>query len=348
MKINTSQLETSLKQKIYPVYLLSGDEPLLLNKAKQQIYAYAKNQGFTHKEIVDIENANNSNSWEKFNFLALNQSLFITQQIIEVRLLHAKLGVHGGKILASYAKNPVIHNLVVLTMPKIDSTTTKTKWFKEIEEHCVFLPIWPLNAHELPTWIAKNAQQLNVKITHNSCLLIAEYTQGNLLATQQELEKLSLLYGNNFITDEQVIASLNNNSRFTCFDLMDVFYKNKQIMPTAKKIALTIEILENLQAEDQEPTIILWAISRELRLWIDCKKNLDNPTQLNKILASYSYKLPPDRQNSIKTISKIIPENVLQHAFQTANEIDYMIKGLNKNNVWTAFQQLIIEIVKFL
>lgn len=348
MKTNLSQLESNLKQKLAPLYLLSGDEYLLIEKAKQQIYHYAKLQNFIHKEIIDIENATQTTPWETFNSLALNQSFFTEQQIIELRFKTTKLGTAsniGNKILLSYAQNPLPHNIVIITMPKIDSATLKTKWFKELEQHVVFVPIWALNSNELPAWIAKTAQQFGIKITHNSCLIIAEHTQGNLLATHQELEKLSLLYGNNLISDEQIIAALNNNSRFTCFDLIDVFYKEYKENTTTKKIALAIEILENLQAEDQEPTIILWAISREMRLWLNCKKNLDNPTQLNKILSVYSYKILPERQNAIKKISRNLSEQTLQYAFSLANEIDFMIKGIDKNNVWLSLQKLVISIL---
>lgn len=51
---------------------------------------------------------------------------------------------------------------------------------------------FPLEAHQMGRWINQRSQTLGLKITPEACQLLAQRTEGNLLATAQELEKFTL------------------------------------------------------------------------------------------------------------------------------------------------------------
>jgi len=335
MKINSAQLDNHLRQNLASIYLISGDEPLLVDEAKKAVYQAAAKREFKHREVIYIET--NATVWQEFAVLAYNLSLFATKQIIELRFNHAKPGNVGSKMLIEYAEKPIANNILLLVMPKIDAATQKSKWFKALEKTAVVVPIWPLDHKQLPSWIANKAQQLGLRLNYDCANIIAERAMGNLLAAQQELEKLFLLYGSATVTVEQLLLSLSDTARLNSFDLMDAIYAQKN----HEKI---INILEHLKAEDSEPTLILWAITREIRLLINCKNAINNGDTmlLNKHLDGGAYKLRIERKNQVKQLVNKLSMRHLEKMLCLAGDIDQMIKGVKSENVWLNVQRLMM------
>lgn len=326
---------TQFKQNPASIYLLSGDDQLLVDEAKQNIYQTAAHHEFKHREVLHIEN--NAAVWQEFLSLAYNLSLFAEKQIIELRFAQAKPGNTGSKLLIEYTQNPPTDNILLLVMPKLDATAKKSQWFKALEQKAKVLQIWPLEHKQLPSWIANKAKQLGLNIDYNCTKILAEHTLGNLLATKQELEKLVLLHGSAYIDEEQLLSSLNDNSRFSSFDLIDAIYAEKNLIQI-------INILEHLKAEDEEPTLVLWAITREIRLLINCKKAENDPLLLNKHLTSGNYRLKNERKIQIKQFINKIPLQRLEKILCLAGDIDQMIKGIKNDNVWLNLQRLMFQL----
>ena len=86
--------------------------------------------------------------------------------------------------------------------------------------------------------------------------LLAEKTEGNLVATLQEINKLSLIYPSADIDLNKMEKSIGNSSRFNLFDFSNAF-----ITRDTRK---AVRILESLKMEGTPETLILWALAREL------------------------------------------------------------------------------------
>ncbi|MBT6669194.1 MAG: DNA polymerase III subunit delta, partial [Gammaproteobacteria bacterium] len=56
MKLRPEQLPAQLKKGLAPVYLLSGDEPLLLQEAADQILQAARSAGFEERSLFTVGN----------------------------------------------------------------------------------------------------------------------------------------------------------------------------------------------------------------------------------------------------------------------------------------------------
>ena len=56
MRLKADQLNSHLSQgPLAPAYLISGDEPLLLQETADAIRIAAKNQGYTERELLHVE-----------------------------------------------------------------------------------------------------------------------------------------------------------------------------------------------------------------------------------------------------------------------------------------------------
>jgi len=90
--------------------------------------------------------------------------------------------------------------------------------------------------------------------------LIVDRVEGNLLAAQQELEKLALLANGAPVGVELVLRSVGDSARYDVFQLAEA--------AAAGDAPRALRVLLGLKSEGVEPTLILWALVRELRgMW---------------------------------------------------------------------------------
>lgn len=215
----------------------------------------------------------------------------------------------------------------------MDSKTEQTKWFQLLEKSSVFIPIWPITSQQLPQWIMQRAKQLGLNITKDAADLLSNHVEGHLLAAAQEIEKLSLLGITHTIDRELIATTVTDNARFTIFDLVD------QMINGHHERAL--RILKNLAEEDTEPTLVVWAITRELRMLAD----IANKQKLGATLSSLfnQHRVFEKRQPAIRAfLKKHSHTDCLALLMATAN-IDRMIKGAAPGNVWDEIERVVIK-----
>lgn len=330
MKIQLQQLMPSLMKNIAPLYLVSGDDFFLVQEACDTIRQYAATAGFDEREIFYIESGFN---WEFFLSSATNSSLFGNRVLIELHL-KSKLTDSGSKILQNYAKNPTPDKIILIITGKLDNAQQKTAWFKAIDSHGITLPIWPIEANRLPLWLANRLKQNGFNTSTQGIQLLVDYVAGNLLAAKQEIEKLKLLYDHGTLSPEQIRAAITDNARFNVFNLIDAAMD--------KNSAAVNRILANLKNENVEPTLILWAITHELRSLINiifsCQKGLDSEQALtsNNVLFN--------RKALVKKALPTYSLPFLQKLLKKAAAIDLIIKGANNQNLlWHELRKLYLD-----
>lgn len=305
MKIQLQQLK---QHKISPVYLVSGDEFLLVKEACDLVRKLAIDANYSEREVFNIETGFN---WEKFVASTSNSSLFGEKTLVELNL-NGKIGDVGSEVLQNYLQKPSKDKIILIITNKLDAAQQKTKWFKAVDACGFIVQIWPIDASQMPAWIMKRLAQHNLKISTQGVKILADYAFGNLLAAAQEIEKISLIYGDGNITPEQIIEVITDNSKFNIFNLIDTSLAGNK--------NLVLHILDNLKAEDIEPTIILWSIARELRVLINMSLGAEqNIWDKRKVL--FRQALSRHKTNS------------LQNLLQQATKIDRIIKGADNQHI---------------
>ena len=197
MKIQANQLSAHLKKSLAPCYLVSGDEHLLVAEALDAIRAAARERGFSMREL---HVATTGFDWPQLTASTGNLSLFAEQRIVELRLPTGKPGRVGGAAIIDLVGQAGPDTLFIVTTPKLDRGTAASKWAKAIDKAGVTLTIWPVSLRELPGWIANRMQRAGLKPDRDAVALIADRVEGNLLAANQEIEKLRLVLGEGAVT----------------------------------------------------------------------------------------------------------------------------------------------------
>ena len=253
MRLRAEQLTQHLGKGLAPVYLVSGDEPLQLNEACDAIRAAAREAGADNREVME---AGTGFDWNTLLAEAASFSLFAEKKIIDLRIPSGKPGREGGKALAEYCGNPPPDTLLLLTLPKLDRQQQGSKWFKSIEKLGAVVQIWPVEPAQLPQWIERRMRSAGLEPTREAVQILAERVEGNLLAAQQEIEKLLLLHGAGPIDAEQLTAAAADSARYDAFELVDSALRGEAVR--------CLHILEGLRGEGVAAPVVLWALHHEI------------------------------------------------------------------------------------
>jgi DNA polymerase-3 subunit delta len=117
-----------------------------------------------------------------------------------------------------------------------------------------------VEADRLVGWLRGRCRRLRLEIDDEALTLLAERTEGNLLAAHQELEKLRLLAPTGNITPDTVLASVADSARFDVFRLAEAVLEGEA--------GRALRVLAGLRSEGTEQTLVLWALNKALRdLW---------------------------------------------------------------------------------
>jgi DNA polymerase-3 subunit delta len=115
----------------------------------------------------------------------------------------------------------------------------------------------PLELQQLLIWIERRLQARGLKPTTEAVGLLAERVEGNLLAAAQEIEKLTLLIGDQELSAEAVMAAVGDSSRYSIYDWVDA-----ALLGQPERVA---RILKGLRDEGVEPILVNWALHQEVR-----------------------------------------------------------------------------------
>lgn len=253
MKLKPAQLATDLERGIRPVYLVCGDEPLLVDEAAAVIRAALKARG-AERTAVD---AGAQFRWAEWFGQFDGLSLFATQRLLEVRLPGGKPGVEGGKVLDAWAADPAPDCALLLLLPRADKTMQNSKWFSALDNAGAVILATPPTPEQLPAWMGERLARYGFKAGGETLAWLAARVEGNLLAAHQELEKLALLLEPGTLTLDAVREAVTDVARYDAADLPEALWKGDA--------ARFIRVVDGLKAEGESPILALWLLISDLR-----------------------------------------------------------------------------------
>ena len=326
-RLRPDQLAGHLKKQLAPVYLISGDEPLLIQEAADAIRQHAKSQGFREREL---HHTDGGFTWDELMHSANSLSLFADKKIIEIRVHNGKPGDAGSKALQAYCQAPSDDNLLMLILPKVEKASQSAKWFKAIENCGVVVQVWPIGANELPRWVDHRLKAAGLQASSEAIDILCVKVEGNLLAAAQEIEKLKLVANNEIIDAETMASCVMESARYDVFSLV-----NRALNADTSAV---IRILNGLKGEGTEPPVVLWALSRELRILAAMKTALDSGQPFD--LAAKQNQVWSTRKPLVKQAINRLSQTEIMQLVELCSFADRSIKGAAKHNTWLLLQDI--------
>lgn len=333
MRLRVDQLVGHFQQGLLPVYLIFGDEQMLVEEASDLVRQQARQQGADDRQVWHVEGRFN---WSELQWQEQTMSLFASQRLLEIRLPSGSPGKEGGEALRRYVENPPVDTTLLIISGKIDARSQKSKWFTELDRVGATIPVWPIDLAHLPRWISQRLQQRGLRASQNSAALIAERVEGNLFAAAQEIDKLQLLCPDGEVDEQIVLESVADNARFEAFGLMDAVLSGQ-----VNKIP---RMISRLRAEGLDILAIFSAVSWSLHRMIDMAVELDQGARIEQVFASQK---PPIWEKNRPTMRQALGRHERpqwQHFLQQMAQIDQAAKGSLKVCPWTLLETLCLQV----
>ncbi|MFL3655857.1 MAG: DNA polymerase III subunit delta [Halioglobus sp.] len=334
MRLYPDKLADHLQQKLLPVYLVSGDEPLLLQECCDQIRQKARIENCNEREI--IEGGISSFNWQDILHSASNMSLFADRKLIELRLPSGKPGAEGSKALCEYLEMASADDVLLIVSGKIDKQSTNSKWYKALDKAGVTVQVWPVDAKNLPRWLQQRVRNAGMSIDDDALRLLCERMEGNLLAAVQEVEKLKLLAADSKITMQTVTEAVSDNARYNLFDMADNALKGNA--------SGSLRMLHGLRAEGAEPPVVLWALAREIRTLYEAQLDCDRGQSAQQALSSR--RVWQNRMPFMQAALKRHNTSSLSLLLEQAAQVDGSIKGFAEGKPWDNLSRLVLTLCR--
>ena len=323
MKINYQNLSSQLGKA--SCYLLSGDEPLLIAEARQQIITHHKTK---NTEMIHFDP--NECGWSQLPLICQNQSLFAGHQIILIKLSSPKIKPEAGKILIHCIEQLTVNTILIIDCPRLDAKTLSAPWVKAIEKSGLWVTLWPLLLKQMSSWLKQRAQGFGLKLTPSANQLIVDYCEGNLLAANQTLEKLSLIDAAGPISVETIQQIITDNSNYDTFAWVDACLAGEHHRQS--------KIFSYLKTSKIEPTLILWAIAREIRQLMILQNQMTHSSNIQDLLKKQ--KIFPKKNALYSEVLRSVDMLFWCQLITAIARIDKLLKGAIKGCGWLALQAL--------
>ncbi len=313
------------QQTFKPLYIFSGDEPLLMMEAIDALRALARTSGFTEREVLVQDRYFD---WAALISAGQTMSLFGDRRFIELRMPTGKPGREGAESLKQFAEQMAqssnrVDTIVCIILPRLDTKTKTSAWFTALDESGVTVQIDSIDRIALPSWIAQRlknqAQEVEAGESGQRALqFMADQVEGNLIAAHQEIQKLALLYPTGKLSEEQIRSAVLKVARYDIFELTESILSGDA--------ARLNRMLDGLQGEGEPLPLILWSISDELRTLNRVQAALGTGEALPNLLRNY--RIWGKREKLYPAALKRIAPKKLKQAMILAANLDKQAKGL--------------------
>ncbi len=333
MNIRPDQLQANIEKAVYPVYLVSGDEPLQQMESLDVIRSFLREQEYAEREILDVDA---QFDWYRLMEEAASMSLFASRRIVELRLPSAKPGRQGSQIIKEYLSRPPEDTVLIINAGKVDASAKKSAWYKSVEQNGLVVQCWPVPVEKLSMWLKQRFKNRDMDADNEVLAYISQHVEGNLLAADQEIEKLYLLLGPGKITYADVAEAVTSQSRYSVFELVDML-----LTGNTKRV---IRIVSGLKAEGIVPVVVNWALTKDIRLLVQAAQA---QAAQDRSSAEFLLKRSGVWQSRMALFKACLSRHnhrALQMMLKRCAYIDAVSKGVIDANVWDEIETLCVRL----
>lgn len=312
-----------LAQNLGTVCWIAGDEPLLVNEAADQHALYWRQQG-AERFRYQIEKG--QPTWDDVLQEAGGMSLFASHKLLDIRFAQLP-NEEDKKQLARILPLADPTLAILIRTPAMNKKQTSAKWLQALEGTLV--QVWPLDKARFPNWLASRASAAGFQLDQGAMALLAERTEGNLLAAMQEIEKLKLLCEPGQLTADQLMELVANSSRYKPQDLIDAALKGN--------LDAAVKIQRDLISEGVAEPLLSWALANDLRtlLLLSSKGSRALPPYMRPHFA---------RAKHFEQAAQRLSTSNIEQMLRLCSKLDRIAKGMDDGDFQRATLTLLAKL----
>lgn len=318
MNIAADRLPDQLARGLAALYVVVGDEPLAAQEVADAIRAAARAAGHSERNVYTVQGRYN---WQSIFAGGDNLSLFAERRLTEIRVPSGKPGVDGAKALEAYAARLPADTLTLISLPGLDWKAMKSRWFTTLAAAGVVVEARPIERAQLPAWIDRRLARQGLRADRAALEFLADQVEGNLLAAQQEIDKLALLLPPGPVTLAEVEHAVVDVSRLEADALQDALY--------AGDGARFAQIVTDLRDAGEAVPAILWQVTSAVGLLLRLKSAVTQGESLSGLMRTL-WGRDKQRAPQIERAVKRLGLAQVETALADLALIDRQAKGLER------------------
>ncbi|MCW0348188.1 DNA polymerase III subunit delta [Pantoea ananatis] len=326
IRIYPEQLSAQLREGLRACYLLTGNEPLLLQESADAIRASALAQGFEEHLSFTLDA---QTDWDSLFMSCQSLSLFAQRQTLTLQFPENGPNAAIAEQLIKLA--PLLHAdiLLICRMAKLSKAQENSAWFKALSAHAVLVPCQTPEQAQLPRWVVSRAKILKLDIDDAAVQLLCYCYEGNLLALAQALERLSLQWPDGKLTLPRVEAAVSDAAHFTPYHWVDALLGGKS--------RRALHILQQLEREESEVAILLRTLQRDLMTLLHLQRH-QSQQPLRTLMDQQ--RIWQNRRNLFTEALQRLDASRLQQTIHLLMQIELTLKQDYGQSVWPQLQTL--------
>ena len=333
MRLRAEQVDSHLARSFAPIYLVHGDEALLVLEAADAVRAAARKRGHSEREVLFVEKGFD---WGAFAQSAANQSLFGDRKIVELRLASGKPGAAAAQAIEAYCGRPNPDMALLITMPRPEGPGWwKSGWYAAVDSAGVIVEAQPVSRAQLPQWIAQRLARQHQRANAETLELMADRVEGNLLAAGQEILKLALLAPEGELSADEVTATVSSVARYDFETLAEALY--------AGDLPRYARALDGLRGEGESAAGLAWRLGEEFTALLRIRLQMGGGRPLEKLFAEY--RVWRGAQARCEKALRRLGADRLQAAVLRVARIERASKGAGSGEPWDEFLALGLELL---
>lgn len=322
------QLPAQLERSLAPVYLIAGSEPLLVQECRDHVIQAAQAAGFAERTVHDT---GGRFDWGRLAEDSSAPSLFAPRRILDIRLPTGKPGNEGSIALVELLEAADPDLLLLVSAGEWNASMRKLKWTKALAAAGVLVEIWPVKPAQLPDWIARRMRRAGLHPEPAAVALLAELVEGNLLAAQQEIDKLLMLGQAREVTVDDVTRAVADSARFDAFRLVEC--------ALGGRLDECLRVAAGLQRTGVPIQAVTGALYRELMLVDSARAAIGAGESESAVFGRL--RIWPARQAPMRQALRRLSARRCGDAFRALGLIDRQSKGRADGEPWQTLDRLL-------
>ena len=324
MKVYFNQLQSVVNKGLAPVYLIVGDEPLQRMEAADMVLDAVRRHGIEERRLFVVTDGFD---WGQLKAVADNYGLFSERQLLDVHLLANTSG--GADFFKQFVASPPEGMVLMVRAPKLDA---RLAWVKRAIAAGVLVQVYRKNLQEMKHWLRQRMLRAGLKMEDEVVDIVAEGTEGNMLAAAQEVTKLSLLYPDTVIRQEDASAAVGDSARYSPYDIADA-----AVVGDSKR---AVAVLDGLRAMRQPVPLVLWGITAQVRKLATLEQRIAAGENAEAVLKSEWRSKKPVLKQALGRHLGARWQRLLFWCW----EADKAAKGMGENEAWDELLELVLRI----
>lgn len=331
MAIKYQALAATLKKSIPSIVWIHGNEPLLVIECCNQVRSAARQAGFEERIVMTVDrNFQSAALTAEVNAL----SLFANKKLIEVRF-SGRPTKEVTTTIADLANAEFPDDVkIVVSSDRPESGLLRSPAFKAIEAAGIAVEIFPVDHNRLPDWIAQRLALQGQQADRDLLRTIADRVEGNLMAADQEIRKLGLLFEQGRLPTDDATAAVMEVARYDAQDLTDAILE--------ADIGRTIRSLDGMAGAGHAETLVIWHLAECARSMLRIQQAIRSGAPLRPVFAQCRAFGP--RQRLYEQAARRLDEHTATKALTDAARADTMAKGYRRGDTWALARQVALRL----